>query len=281
MFFIELQVRSVTEFNKNLCFFYVEFLKAKVSELQLAFLSLYKCVCVCVCVCVLCSAPLEPPKATLLQLVSLQKASGCWDLDATLADVFEKTEDELTNQKPAQVRNVMKYWDSDDFVQCPVTNAVDDGLYTGGVAVCGHEGSVMDRLSERWDLHSRPHSFSHCSSRDVWADFFSSLTHTLTIWVCVCVCVSVGRSEGNVLLGCQVTKETLGIWRRQCFYILICEKTKEQKLTNLLWFCYLFNVKWSHALCQKFPVTLLLCASPPLVLLVFPPSLRLYFFFAK
>ncbi len=43
-----------------------------------------------------------------LQLVSLQKASGCWDLDATLADVFEKTEDELTNQKPAQVRNVMK-----------------------------------------------------------------------------------------------------------------------------------------------------------------------------
>uniref|UniRef100_A0A8C1GTB0 VIT domain-containing protein n=1 Tax=Cyprinus carpio TaxID=7962 RepID=A0A8C1GTB0_CYPCA len=39
----------------------------------------------------------------LLQLVSLQKASGCWDLDATLADVFGKTEDELTNQKPAQV----------------------------------------------------------------------------------------------------------------------------------------------------------------------------------
>uniref|UniRef100_A0A673HW38 VIT domain-containing protein n=1 Tax=Sinocyclocheilus rhinocerous TaxID=307959 RepID=A0A673HW38_9TELE len=42
-------------------------------------------------------------KDPLLQLVSLQKASGCWDLDATLADVFGKTEDELTNQKPAQV----------------------------------------------------------------------------------------------------------------------------------------------------------------------------------
>ncbi|XP_016426276.1 von Willebrand factor A domain-containing protein 5A-like [Sinocyclocheilus rhinocerous] len=45
----------------------------------------------------------EPQKDPLLQLVSLQKASGCWDLDATLADVFGKTEDELTNQKPAQV----------------------------------------------------------------------------------------------------------------------------------------------------------------------------------
>uniref|UniRef100_A0A672SCM2 VWFA domain-containing protein n=1 Tax=Sinocyclocheilus grahami TaxID=75366 RepID=A0A672SCM2_SINGR len=46
---------------------------------------------------------LPPQKDPLLQLVSLQKASGCWDLDATLADVFGKTEDELTNQKPAQV----------------------------------------------------------------------------------------------------------------------------------------------------------------------------------
>jgi len=55
-----------------------------------------------------CSAAPEPQKDLLLQLVSLQKASGCWDLDATLADVFGKTEDELTNQKPAQVRDVMK-----------------------------------------------------------------------------------------------------------------------------------------------------------------------------
>uniref|UniRef100_A0A671S7Q7 VWFA domain-containing protein n=1 Tax=Sinocyclocheilus anshuiensis TaxID=1608454 RepID=A0A671S7Q7_9TELE len=76
---------------------------------------------VCVCVCAsemffslfifplslmyvyVCSAAPEPQKDPLLQLVSLQKASGCWDLDATLADVFGKTEDELTNQKPAQV----------------------------------------------------------------------------------------------------------------------------------------------------------------------------------
>ncbi|XP_073725017.1 von Willebrand factor A domain-containing protein 5A-like [Misgurnus anguillicaudatus] len=39
----------------------------------------------------------------LLQLISFQKASGCWELNAALARVFGKTEDELTNQKPAQV----------------------------------------------------------------------------------------------------------------------------------------------------------------------------------
>ncbi|XP_065133591.1 von Willebrand factor A domain-containing protein 5A-like [Paramisgurnus dabryanus] len=42
-------------------------------------------------------------KDPLLQLISLQKASGCWELNAALAQVFGKTEDELTNQKPAQV----------------------------------------------------------------------------------------------------------------------------------------------------------------------------------
>ncbi|XP_051975983.1 von Willebrand factor A domain-containing protein 5A-like isoform X2 [Xyrauchen texanus] len=45
----------------------------------------------------------ELQKDSLLQLVSLQKASGCWDLTPTLAHVFGKTEDELTNQKPAEV----------------------------------------------------------------------------------------------------------------------------------------------------------------------------------
>ncbi|XP_073669403.1 von Willebrand factor A domain-containing protein 5A-like isoform X2 [Paramisgurnus dabryanus] len=39
----------------------------------------------------------------LLQLISLQKASGCWELNSALAQVFGKTEDELTNKKPAQV----------------------------------------------------------------------------------------------------------------------------------------------------------------------------------
>ncbi|XP_016418148.1 von Willebrand factor A domain-containing protein 5A-like isoform X3 [Sinocyclocheilus rhinocerous] len=45
----------------------------------------------------------EPRMDPLLQLISLQKAAGCWELNTALADVFGKTEDEVTNQKPAQV----------------------------------------------------------------------------------------------------------------------------------------------------------------------------------
>lgn len=43
------------------------------------------------------------PKDPLLQLVSLQRASGCWEMNSELAEVFEKTEKELIDQIPAQV----------------------------------------------------------------------------------------------------------------------------------------------------------------------------------
>ncbi|XP_067280256.1 von Willebrand factor A domain-containing protein 5A-like [Pseudorasbora parva] len=49
----------------------------------------------------------EPQTDTLLQLVSLQKASGYWELNAALAAVFEKTEEELTNHRPAEVEGSM------------------------------------------------------------------------------------------------------------------------------------------------------------------------------
>ncbi len=55
-------------------------------------------------VCV--SAEPELQKDPVLQLVSLQKAVGCWELNAALAGVFGKTEDEVTNQKPAQVGQI-------------------------------------------------------------------------------------------------------------------------------------------------------------------------------
>nr|XP_055047561.1 von Willebrand factor A domain-containing protein 5A-like isoform X3 [Misgurnus anguillicaudatus] len=45
----------------------------------------------------------KPQMGSSLHLITLQKASGCWELNAALARVFGKTEDELTNQKPAQV----------------------------------------------------------------------------------------------------------------------------------------------------------------------------------
>uniref|UniRef100_A0A8C1MX67 von Willebrand factor A domain-containing protein 5A-like n=1 Tax=Cyprinus carpio TaxID=7962 RepID=A0A8C1MX67_CYPCA len=50
-----------------------------------------------------CTLEPEPRMDPLLRLVSLQKAAGCWELNAALADVFGKTEDEVTNHRPAQV----------------------------------------------------------------------------------------------------------------------------------------------------------------------------------
>ncbi|XP_067223040.1 von Willebrand factor A domain-containing protein 5A-like isoform X3 [Chanodichthys erythropterus] len=53
------------------------------------------------------SAEPEPQTDPLLQLVSLQKASGCWELNASLAAVFGKTESEVTKHRPAQVDGSM------------------------------------------------------------------------------------------------------------------------------------------------------------------------------
>uniref|UniRef100_A0A8C2JHR3 Uncharacterized protein n=1 Tax=Cyprinus carpio TaxID=7962 RepID=A0A8C2JHR3_CYPCA len=128
------------------------------------FLSVFTLVCLCVC----SDAP-ELQKDSLLQLVSLQKASGCWDLDATLADVFGKTEDELTNQKPAQV---------------------DGSVWATLLALIWLYGCKIEQQVE-WQFVAMK-AASWIGSQKV-----GDLSQ--------CVC------EGNVLLGCQVTKETLGI----------------------------------------------------------------------
>lgn len=47
--------------------------------------------------------PLHPSKDPLLQLVSLQKASGYWLLDADLAAVLGKTREDVETAKPATV----------------------------------------------------------------------------------------------------------------------------------------------------------------------------------
>ncbi|MED6278604.1 hypothetical protein CHARACLAT_025619 [Characodon lateralis] len=44
-------------------------------------------------------------KDPLLQLVSLQRASGCWLLDADLAAVLKKTSEEVEKAKPASVNS--------------------------------------------------------------------------------------------------------------------------------------------------------------------------------
>uniref|UniRef100_A0A8C9Y862 von Willebrand factor A domain containing 5A n=1 Tax=Sander lucioperca TaxID=283035 RepID=A0A8C9Y862_SANLU len=45
----------------------------------------------------------QPPRDPLLQLVSLQKASGCWVLDPALAAALGKTSEEVEKPKPALV----------------------------------------------------------------------------------------------------------------------------------------------------------------------------------
>uniref|UniRef100_A0AAY5F197 von Willebrand factor A domain-containing protein 5A-like n=1 Tax=Electrophorus electricus TaxID=8005 RepID=A0AAY5F197_ELEEL len=46
---------------------------------------------------------IEEPSDPLLQLISLQEASGCWKMESTLAQVFGKTIEEVTKQMPAEV----------------------------------------------------------------------------------------------------------------------------------------------------------------------------------
>ncbi|XP_067235565.1 von Willebrand factor A domain-containing protein 5A-like [Chanodichthys erythropterus] len=111
----------------------------------------------------------DPPKDPFLQLVSLQKASGCWELDATLADVFGKTEDELTNQKPAQV---------------------DGSVWATLLALIWLYGCKIEQQVE-WQFVAMK-AASWIGSQKV-----GDLSQ--------CVCV------GNALLGCHVTKQTLGI----------------------------------------------------------------------
>ncbi|XP_023817845.1 von Willebrand factor A domain-containing protein 5A isoform X2 [Oryzias latipes] len=49
------------------------------------------------------AVPEQPRRDPLLQLVSLQKASGCWLLDAALASVLGKTSEEVEKSKTAEV----------------------------------------------------------------------------------------------------------------------------------------------------------------------------------
>ncbi|KAL7400935.1 hypothetical protein ABVT39_020194 [Epinephelus coioides] len=48
-------------------------------------------------------SPKQPPRDPLLQLISLQKASGSWELDSALAAALGKTSKEVEKPKPASV----------------------------------------------------------------------------------------------------------------------------------------------------------------------------------
>ncbi|XP_016398757.1 von Willebrand factor A domain-containing protein 5A-like isoform X4 [Sinocyclocheilus rhinocerous] len=118
----------------------------------------------------------EPQKDPLLQLVSLQKAAGCWELNASLAAVFGKTEDEVTNQKAAQV---------------------DGSVWATVLALIWLYAFKSDQQDEWQFVAMKAASWIRSQKR-------------------LCVCVSAdGLSQcvcdGNVLLGCQVTEDMLGI----------------------------------------------------------------------
>uniref|UniRef100_A0A8P4KKY4 von Willebrand factor A domain-containing protein 5A n=1 Tax=Dicentrarchus labrax TaxID=13489 RepID=A0A8P4KKY4_DICLA len=52
------------------------------------------------------AVPKQTPRDPLLQLVSLQKASGCWVLDSALAAALGKTCEEVENTKPSAVSDL-------------------------------------------------------------------------------------------------------------------------------------------------------------------------------
>ncbi|XP_059187462.1 von Willebrand factor A domain-containing protein 5A-like isoform X2 [Centropristis striata] len=74
--------------------------------------------------------PKQPPRDPLLQLVSLQKASGCWVLDPALAAALGKTSEEVEKHKPV---------------------AVDEDVWATILALIWLHGFQMD-AQEEWEL---------------------------------------------------------------------------------------------------------------------------------
>uniref|UniRef100_A0A096M0I7 Uncharacterized protein n=1 Tax=Poecilia formosa TaxID=48698 RepID=A0A096M0I7_POEFO len=113
-----------------------------------------------------------PSKDPLLQLVSLQKASGCWMLDGSLAAVLGKSSEEVEKAKPP-----------------PVNNEV----WASILALIWLHAFKMD-AKEEWELLSMKAAS--------WIKAQNG-----NIPPCVSECVEAG----NTLLGCGVKKEALGL----------------------------------------------------------------------
>uniref|UniRef100_A0AAZ3Q3Z9 von Willebrand factor A domain-containing protein 5A-like n=1 Tax=Oncorhynchus tshawytscha TaxID=74940 RepID=A0AAZ3Q3Z9_ONCTS len=111
----------------------------------------------------------NPVKDPLLQLISLQKASGSWVLEAALAEVLGKTEEEVAKPKPAQV---------------------DQEVWATVLALVWLYGFKME-AQEEWQF----------------------LAMKAVSWIQAQKAASVSEcvKAGNILLGCQVQKDTLGL----------------------------------------------------------------------
>ncbi|CAJ1071990.1 Hypothetical predicted protein [Xyrichtys novacula] len=109
-----------------------------------------------------------PTMDPLLHLVSLQKASGCWDLSPALATALGKTSEELKKPKPASVN--MEIWAT-------------------VLSLIWLHGFKMD-VREEWELLAMK------------AVSWLRAQNSSDLNECV--------DAGNALLGCNVTKDSLG-----------------------------------------------------------------------
>uniref|UniRef100_A0A8C8IM72 von Willebrand factor A domain containing 5A n=1 Tax=Oncorhynchus tshawytscha TaxID=74940 RepID=A0A8C8IM72_ONCTS len=114
----------------------------------------------------------KPVRDPLLQLISLQKASGSWVLEAALAEVLVKTEEEVSKPKPAQV---------------------DQEVWATVLALVWLYGFKMEAQEEWQFLAMKAVSWIQAQKGSYMAS--------------VSECVQAG----NTLLGCQVQKDTLGL----------------------------------------------------------------------
>ncbi|XP_039454047.1 von Willebrand factor A domain-containing protein 5A-like isoform X1 [Oreochromis aureus] len=115
------------------------------------------------------AVPEQPPRDPLLQLVSLQEASGCWLLDPALAAALGKTDEEVEKSKPEKASSE---------------------VWATILALIWLHGFKMDAKDE-WEL----------------------LAVKAASWLQAhkAPCVSECVDAGNVLLGCSVKKEALGL----------------------------------------------------------------------
>ncbi|XP_063350445.1 von Willebrand factor A domain-containing protein 5A-like isoform X2 [Pelmatolapia mariae] len=111
----------------------------------------------------------QPPRDPLLQLVSLQEASGCWLLDPALAAALGQTDEEVEKSKPEKASSE---------------------VWATILALIWLHGFKMDAKDE-WELLA--------VKAASWLQAHKAL--------CVSECVDAG----NVLLGCSVKKEALGL----------------------------------------------------------------------
>ncbi|XP_032422984.1 von Willebrand factor A domain-containing protein 5A-like [Xiphophorus hellerii] len=113
--------------------------------------------------------PTKPARDPLLELVSLQDASGCWLLDPCLAAALGKSTEELVKTRPSSAKR--KVW----------------GTILALIWLHGYQKDVK----VEWEL----------------------LTMKAASWLRAekAVCVTVCVEAGNVLSGCNVTTDALGL----------------------------------------------------------------------